>query len=101
MRSGRARTHAAVMERFVVERHLVGWMPDEVEDLLQQLDRARPAMAADGVHYLGSVVLPTDEICLDLFDAPDTESLAAANERHQLPADRVLPARTSAVEVPA
>jgi hypothetical protein len=89
------------MERFVVERHLVGWMPGEVDDLLEQIERARPAMAAVGVHYLGSVVLPTDEICFDLFDAPDTESLAAANERHRLPADRMLPARTSAVAVPA
>lgn len=89
------------MECFVVERHLVGWMPEEVDDLLARLDRARPTMASSGVHYLGSVFLPTDEICFDLFDAFDSEVVEAENARHHFRIDRVLPARTSAVVVSA
>jgi len=84
------------MQLFVVERHLIGWTAEEVDFLVQRTARTAAHFAAAGVRHLGSLVLPTDEICLDLFEGPDADAVAAINRASGLRFDRVLAARTAA-----
>lgn len=84
------------MQIFVVERHLVGWTADEVDHLLRRIEAAASRFAAAGVRHLGTLVLPTDEICLGLFEGPDTDTVAAVNRAADLRVDRVLAGRTAA-----
>lgn len=85
------------MRVFVVERHLVGWTRAEVDGLVHRLEEVASTMAEAGVRYLGSVVLPTDEICLGLFEGSDAGSVAAANRDQGLRVDRVLSGWTSRI----
>lgn len=78
------------MDVFVVERFLVGWSPDEVDDLVRRLDDLGPQLARLGARHLESIVIPSDETCLSVFEAPDAERVAAANEFCALPTGRVL-----------
>jgi hypothetical protein len=84
-----------LMSVFVVERHLVGWTRAEVDLLVRRLEEVAGSMAAAGVRYLGSLVLPTDEICLGLFEASDAGAVAAANRDQGLRVDRILSGWTS------
>ena len=85
------------MDVFVVERHMVGWTPGEVDDLVRRVEAAREELATSGARHLGTLVMPTDEICWDLFEGADADTVAAANTGLALPVDRILPARTSAI----
>ena len=53
-------------------------------------DRAR--RAADGVHahYLGSILVPTDEIALCLFEAASLDAASDLNRRAGIPFERIL-----------
>ena len=84
------------MQILVVERHLVGWTTAEVDQLLRRIEAATARFAAAGVRHLGSLVLPTDEICLGLFEGPDADTVAAVNRDADLRVDRVLAGRTAA-----
>ena len=50
--------------------------------------------AADGddVRYLGSILMPGDEVILFRFDAVSAEQVAASSELARLRCDRVVPA---------
>ena len=96
MRPGPWPDDDASMQILVVERHLVGWTTAEVDQLLRRIEAATARFAAAGVRHLGSLVLPTDEICLGLFEGPDTDTVAAVNRAADLRVDRVLAGRTAA-----
>ena len=85
------------MNVFAVERFLVGWSREEIDDLIGRTADAAGRMEADDVHYLESIVVPSDETCLSLYRAPDAAAVRAANQRCNLPFDRVL-AATLAVQ---
>lgn len=85
------------MDVYVVERHMVGWTAREVDELVRRVEAAREALATSGARHLGTVVMPTDEICWDLFEGTDEATVVAANAGLSLPVDRILPARTSAI----
>ncbi len=61
------------------------------------LDTARPRRAAEelarkgtAVRYVRAIYVPDDEICLHLFEAPSAGAVAAAAERAELLADRIV-----------
>jgi hypothetical protein len=94
-RNGRRDTVVDV-EVFVVERFLVGWSADEVEDLVHRLDDAGPRLAEQGVRHLDSIVIPGDETCLSVFAGPDADTVRSANVELALPVGRVLAATSQA-----
>jgi hypothetical protein len=92
MTQTRAGTDDALMDVFVVERFLVGWSADEIDELIERCARSEPAFARCGVHHVESIVIPGDETCLSVFTGPDAGTVLAANVDLDLPAGRVLPA---------
>jgi hypothetical protein len=90
----RLSTDDAPMHVFVVERFLVGWSTDEVDELIERCARCAPAFARIGVRHLESIVIPGDETCLSVFTGPDADTVLEANVDLDLPAGRVLPAVT-------
>lgn len=77
---------------YVVERFLVGWSHDDVQHLVTRLEAAESLLAEHQVRHLGSVVIPVDETCLSIFEAPDPANVLAADERCSMPSGRVLAA---------
>jgi hypothetical protein len=82
------------MDVFVVERFLVGWSVDEVDELVRRIDAAAPQFETQMVRHLESIVIPTDETCLSMFTGPDATAVRRANEAAQLPVGRILAANT-------
>lgn len=78
------------VQTYVVERYLTGWSGDEVTGLLARLDALGPRFTEQGVHYLHSIVLTSDETCLSVFRALDPERLRVANTEAGLPTDRIV-----------
>jgi hypothetical protein len=73
---------------FLVEAYVAG--SSAVEDA-----RMRARMAAElgeGVRYLRTTFLPSDEVILHLFEAPSLEALDEAGRRAALPFERIVEA---------
>lgn len=92
MRRPGRRRHGDDVQIFVVERNLVGWTGEEIDDLERRCDDATPEFTTRGVRHVDSIVIPGDETCLSLFEGPDAETVRAANQACGLPTGRVLPA---------
>jgi Nickel responsive protein SCO4226-like len=75
---------------FIVERYLAGWPPDAVASLVHRVERASDRLASYRVTHLDSIVIPEDEMCLCLFDAPTVDAVKQANAALGLPVDRVV-----------
>ncbi len=73
------------MPTYLVERYLPGrdraWLEAEL---------ARLPHRGDGVTYLGSLYVPTDEACLCQFQAEDAQRVRDANVLAGLPFARIL-----------
>jgi hypothetical protein len=72
----------------------------EHEGLGRIVGRARAAaaeMRRDGVsvHYLRPILLPDDEVCLHLFEAPSADAVKEASRRAELRYERIIEARGS------
>jgi hypothetical protein len=76
------------MGGFIVERY---W-PGVTEADVQQAAAALRAAAGTGVRYLGSILMPGDEVVLFRFDALGASQVAASAERAGLRCDRLVPA---------
>ena len=79
---------------YLVERY---WpMRDEtlLHEMLVRLRAAADAMqdAGDPVRYVGSVVVPDDELVLSLLDARSIDAARAASEAAGVPFERIVPA---------
>jgi hypothetical protein len=62
-------------------------------------ERARRAAdAGDGVRYVRTTFLPTDEVLLHLFEAPSAAVLGDASRRVALPFERIVEAVEGAAE---
>ena len=79
---------------FLAERYVSSANPE-----LAYLDAARASAAskeqAEGgttVRYLGSTLIPSDETCFALFEAPSAEDVRRLLERAWLPYDRIVEA---------
>ena len=79
------------MAVYLVERYISLADADDADAFAAQLRAAVAAVQAEGVEveWLGSVVLPGDETCLCLFEAPSESEVAAANARAGAEIDRV------------
>jgi hypothetical protein len=76
------------MGGFIVERY---WPGVTVADVRLAEAALRAADGADS-RYLGSILMPGDEVVLFRFDAVSAEQVAASGARAGLRCDRVVPA---------
>ena len=75
--------------RYVVER----FIPGAREVQLAAVAAVGAAFAVPGlVRYLGSTLIPDDQVCFCLFEAASAESVRQANVRSGLSFERVLEA---------
>jgi hypothetical protein len=76
------------MGGFIVERY---W-PGVTEADVRQAEAALHTASAADVRYLGSILMPGDEVVLFRFDALSARQVAASSEQAGLRCDRVVPA---------
>jgi len=82
------------LSHFVAERYISAANPEQAH-----LDAARASVASQeqtecgaAVRYLGSTLIPSDETCFSLFEAPSAEDVRRLLEHASLPYDRVVEA---------
>jgi hypothetical protein len=82
------------MPTFMVERYVPGVDRRAFEDAIRSTASAAAAMAEQGlrVEYLGSVLVPAEELCFCRFAGPDAEAVEEANRRADVPFWRVVEA---------
>jgi len=73
------------MPTYLVERYLPGHDRAWLEEALSRLPHR-----GDGVTYLGSVYVPTDEACFCRFQADDAQRVRDANVLAGLPFARIV-----------
>ncbi len=76
------------MGGFIVERY---W-PGVTEADVRLAAAALRAAGGPDIRYLGSILMPGDEVVLFRFDAASARQVAASSERAGLRCDRVVPA---------
>ena len=76
------------MRSFLVE----GYFERQGTDALEALAGRAAAVvdAAATIRHLGSLVLPDDEICLHLFEAPSLATLVGASREAELAHERIV-----------
>lgn len=82
------------MPTYLVERYLPGVSADEVLAAAGRAKETTALMAEEGdtVRYLRSTFLPTEESCFCLFEGASEDLVRTANERAQIPFDRIVEA---------
>ena len=82
------------MTKYLVERHLPGITPDQLTAAAESAKSTTAAMTQEGtpVQYLRSTFIPSEEKCFCLFEGPSAEAVRTANDRAQLPYERVVEA---------
>ena len=88
--ANRSTRRAPSVTTFMAECFWPGVTAEVVEAAASASDR-RPSDSSDGpARYLGSILVPTDEIALCLFEAASTAAAAELNRRAALPSERIL-----------
>ena len=79
------------IEIFLVERYWPDVDVDELRRALPRLESAVMAMRSEGreVEYLGSILMPIDQVVFTLVAATDEKEIRQLNERAGLPVDRI------------
>ncbi|MDQ3044012.1 MAG: DUF4242 domain-containing protein [Chloroflexota bacterium] len=82
------------MTQFVVERYLPGITPEQLTAAAGSAKRTTADMAREGtpVRYLRSTFIPGEEKCFCLFEGPSADAVKTANERAQIPFERIVEA---------
>jgi uncharacterized protein DUF4242 len=82
------------MPKYMVERHLPGFKPEELPSAAGAAKRATEDMTKEGipVRYLGSTFVPNEERCLCMFEGPSADVVRQANQRAGLPLERIVEA---------
>ncbi len=82
------------MTKYVVERYLPGITPEQLTAAAGSAKQATAAMTQEGtpVRYLRSTFIPGEEKCFCLFEGPSADAVKTANERAQIPYDRIVEA---------
>jgi hypothetical protein len=77
------------MPVYLVERYAAGI---DAGELGERLGAATASLRAEGsdVAWLLSIVLPSEDGCLCLFEASSADEVARANERAAVPYDRLV-----------
>ena len=80
-------------QTFLVERYAADLSADRLLHAGRIAEEAAPLLAPGGrARYLGSVLLPTDEMALCLFEGTSEEVVRGAIERADLAFERITPA---------
>jgi hypothetical protein len=79
------------LETFLVERYWPDVDLTKLRDALPRLHATISAIAAEGgrVEYLGSILMPVDQVVFSLMAAADETLVRQVNELADLPADRI------------
>ncbi len=72
------------MPTYLIERYL----PASTEAALHEA-AARLEAQASGLRHLRSFLVPADELCFSLYEAPSEEALWEASSKAELPCERV------------
>lgn len=82
------------MKTFLIERDVEGISVVDLHGLVAASQRqvARMRDAGDLVHYMGTTFLPTDGLCLCLYQAKDESILMALSREARLPVRRIVTA---------
>ena len=80
------------MTTFMAECFWPGVTAQKVADAGERLRQASGAIGSEGgfARYLGSVLVPTDEIALCLFEAASIDAASEVNRREAIPSERIL-----------
>ena len=80
------------MLTFMAECFWPGVTSQKVVDAGERLRHAAQAIASDDGHarFLGSVLIPSDEIALCLFEAASLDVATEVNRRAAIPSERIL-----------
>lgn len=79
------------MPRYMVERYLPGLTPDMLSAAATRAKHTTADMTREGtpVRYLRSTFVPGEEKCFCLFEGSSAEVVKEANERAQIPFERI------------
>ena len=82
------------MAKYLVERYLPGLTPDQLAAAAGSAKRTTETMTHEGtpVQCLRSTFIPGEEKCFCLFEGPSAEVVRTANDRAQLPYERIVEA---------
>src|SRR5215207_4810474 len=82
------------MAKYLVERYLPGLTPEQLAAAAGSAKRTTATMRQEGtpVQYLRSTFIPGEEKCFCLFEGPSAEVVRTANDRAQLPYERIVEA---------
>lgn len=82
------------MPTFIVERHLPGISEEQLVAAATRAKRTTAQMTEEGtpIRYLFSNFIPGEERCFCLFEGPTVDAVRRANERAQIPFERILAA---------
>lgn len=79
------------MPRYMVERHLPGLTADMLKAAATRAKHTTAQMTQEGtpVRYLRSTFVPGEDKCFCLFEGSSQETIKEANERAQIPFERI------------
>lgn len=82
------------MAKYLVERYLPGIQPEQLAAAAGSAKSTTATMTQEGtpVHYLRSTFIPGEEKCYCLFEGPSADLVKMANDRAQLPYERIVEA---------
>jgi len=88
------------MGKYLVERYLPGVTPEQLAAAAGNAKSTTAEMTREGtsVTYLRSTFIPGEDKCFCLFEGPSAEAVKAANDRAQLPYERIVEAMHIASE---
>ncbi len=80
------------MAHYLVEAYSPKSSREDLGSLVARARRASAGMRRDGidVRYLRPILVPEDEICFHLFEAPSAEAVGEASRRAQLVYERIV-----------
>ena len=82
------------MPKYYVERYLPGISSDQLTAAAARAKRTTAQMTQEGtpVRYLRSTFIPGQEKCFCLFEGPSEAVVKLANERAEIPFERIVEA---------
>lgn len=88
------------MAMYVAERYLPGITPDQLAAAAGRAKNTTAEMTQEGtpVHYLRSTFIPGEEKSFCLFEGPSADVVKLANDRAELPYERIVEAMHIAAE---
>ena len=83
------------MPLYLVERHLPGFTDDQLAVAAGRAKSTTAEMTKEGlpVRYHRSTFVPGEDKCFCLFEGPSSDAVRLANERADLPFQRIIEAK--------